>query len=596
MVSATEGWAVGRNGVILRYDGSSWQQVTSPITGYAYHLTAISMLDSQNGRIVGDGGVILSLKAKQAPISTPTSTLTPIPTNTPTPTITPTPTNTPTPTPIPPDDYEPDDSCAQAGMIPSDGTIQTRSFHDQADDDWVRFEVTQGMTYTIEARVPPSSRADLMVEVSEGCNRLPELQAHVFTPDVRYEVVAESDGQVYVHLFNEDALVYGGDVTYDLSVRVEDGQTQHGALIIVAGKYTNDDPVQGNIHHVTNEVYKLFRTQGHPAEQIYYLATEPLDANGDGTSDVDQFATSSNLQAAITTWAPQYVGPNQALTLFMMDHGSYDKLYLDETRRERVLPGELDSWLNELEAKTGAKVNVIIEACQSGSFIDPDENLNKEGRVIITASDALAPTFASESGAVFSDALLSALMQRKTLQVAFDEARWATEQHPYAKTQRPLLNSDGNHRPNQPSDEAEAARRGFAISGSFADDPREQWAPYIRDAEIRHFAGAKGQIWADVLDDQGVDDLHVWAMVYPPSYEPPTSSEEIVPAVRRLSLAELSGTEAQYGAEYDAYRFFNEAGEYRIVIYAKDDDGLVARPKEIVLQTGWELYLPLLLR
>jgi len=543
------------------------------------------------------------------PSATPTNTAThtvsptPIPTNTPTPTPTDTPTNTPTPTPtatltptpLPEDDYEPDDACAQARTIPTDGTIQTHNFHEQADDDWVRFEVTQGMTYTIEARVSPSSRADLMVEVSEGCNRLPELQAYPFTPDVRIEVTPEpeSDGQVYLHLFNQDALVYGGDVTYDLSVRAEDGEAQHGALIIVAGKYKNNDPLQANIHHVTNEVYELFRAQGHPAEQIYYLATEPFDLDQDGESDVDQVPNSSHLQAAITKWAAPYVGPNRALTLFMMDHGSYDKLYLDETRQERVSPSELDTWLSELEANRGAKVNVLIEACRAGSFIDPVKTISKEGRVVIAATDTLAPSYASNDGAYFSDALFSALAQGKSLKAAFDEAKGSVSEDPIARAQSPWIDSDGNAIPNQPSDNAEAERRGFAITGSF---PTEQWAPYIRNAEIRNFVGTKGQIWADVLDDQGVNRLYVWAVVYPPSYQPPTSSEEIVPAVRRLTLAQISGTEAQYGAEYDAYRFFNEKGEYRIVIYAEDDDGLLGHPKVLVLQTGSELYLPLVLR
>jgi len=33
IVSSTEGWAIGQDGVILHWDGSKWSQVASPIVG-----------------------------------------------------------------------------------------------------------------------------------------------------------------------------------------------------------------------------------------------------------------------------------------------------------------------------------------------------------------------------------------------------------------------------------------------------------------------------------------------------------------------------------------------------------------------------------
>lgn len=488
------------------------------------------------------------------------------------------------------DAYESDDNCAQATTIATDGTLQAHTFHQQADDDWVRFEVTEGMTYTIEARVPPSSPVDLIMERYSDCGRLPETFGPAYSPDIRQEYTSSTDGYLYLHFLNENALSYGAEVQYDVSVRALDGSDQHGALIIVAGKYEANDPLQRNIHQVTDQVYRLFRQQGHPEAQIHYLATDiSLDPDGDGVADVDGLANGSNLQNAITEWAAQYVGPERALTLFLMDHGGYDKLYLDGTRNELLKPAELDSWLTQLETQTGTKVNIIIEACQSGSFISLDETISKSGRVIMTATDTYAPSFASQNGAVFSDALLSALAQGFNLKAAFDEAKWAVQEHPQASAQIPWLESDGNGLPNQPSDNPDAERRGFAITGSF---PIDRWSPYIREAEIKDFNGIQAKIWAKVLDDQNIQN--VWAVLYPPSYQAPESSEEIVPSPDRIPL--LKDGSVPYGAEYSISWQFTELGEYHLVIYAEDDDGLISRPKEISLRTGWGLYLPLIMR
>jgi len=56
MTSATEGWAVGRNGTILRYHNGQWLVYSSPT---AQHLRGIDMVSSELGWIVGDYGTVL---------------------------------------------------------------------------------------------------------------------------------------------------------------------------------------------------------------------------------------------------------------------------------------------------------------------------------------------------------------------------------------------------------------------------------------------------------------------------------------------------------------------------------------------------------
>lgn len=57
MLTGNDGWAVGLNGAIARWNGSILAQVPSPVTT---NLNAVSMVDSSTGWAVGDNGTILN--------------------------------------------------------------------------------------------------------------------------------------------------------------------------------------------------------------------------------------------------------------------------------------------------------------------------------------------------------------------------------------------------------------------------------------------------------------------------------------------------------------------------------------------------------
>lgn len=56
MPSDTEGWVVGENGLVLRWDGQTWSEFPKPTLA---NLNAIAMLSPTDGWIVGDAGTIL---------------------------------------------------------------------------------------------------------------------------------------------------------------------------------------------------------------------------------------------------------------------------------------------------------------------------------------------------------------------------------------------------------------------------------------------------------------------------------------------------------------------------------------------------------
>lgn len=118
-------------------------------------------------------------------------------------------------TPVVPgaDDYEPDDDCGAAKSISTDGTPQVRSFVPVTDTDYVQFEVTQGVTYTITA-AGTGDDADPNIELSDSCNFAPP-----FGTTARVDFVAPTSGTYYLKLTNNAQNPDPNQTTYQLMVQ-----------------------------------------------------------------------------------------------------------------------------------------------------------------------------------------------------------------------------------------------------------------------------------------------------------------------------------------------------------------------------------------
>jgi len=525
----------------------------------------------------------------------PTPTNTPIPptsTNTP---IPPTATNTPIPTPTPlvapPDTYEADNSCAEAKAITTDGLAQSHTFHVSGDEDWVKFEGTAGTTYLVDARVPDDSLADVVLVMYDKCNGT-ATPNDSFNPEIHIQFKAPSTGTYYLQLTdgNDNG---GANVAYQLSIRQLGDVPSPGVLVLVGGRLRANDSLQRNIYNVTNNVYRLFTNQGYPPERITYLANDlKLDPDNDVTTqDVDNLASRTTLEQAILQAADK-VGPDRALTLYMMDHGNEDKFYLNGGL-QTVDPTELSGWLDTLEAAApGVKVNVIIDACYSGSFIKGTKRLGKAGRVIIASTTDQTSAYASKAqGAIFSDSFIQGLGQKWSLYDSFMEGQ--TVAKTWYPQQKAWLDANGNGTPNEAADFSLAQQRGFAIAGTF-DPPMP---PYIATANgPAQIKNGQGELQALVKDDVGATALDVWAVIYKPSYITPTTSEELVADVENLPTIKLNGPDTNH-VYHGLYEGFNETGTYRLVIYAKDEEGLLSRPRELTVTIGGvKVYLPLIVK
>ncbi|MEZ4734723.1 MAG: C13 family peptidase [Caldilineaceae bacterium] len=484
------------------------------------------------------------------------------------------------------DAYEADSSCTRSRSITTDGSeVQVHTFHTAEDRDWIRFDAVAGTRYRVEVVVPDGSNADVALESYRDCESAPSEQASpTFSVGARLDISRTVSGPTYIRLVPVRSEQTGANALYHVSVRNLGAPPPNRALIIAAGRLKMNDLVQPNIDHVADRVYRLFQSKGYTDDNIFLLTTDAGQALRDAP------ATKTNLKTAITEWAASRVA-NGVLTLYMVDHGSEEKFYLDNVNQEVVTPAELDEWLSTLEDQVaGVKINVIIEACQSGSFISPaGGSISSNGRVIITSSNQTEDAYASAEGAYFSDHLLSWLQQDYSIRKSFEEAGAA------AKTihglQEAWLDANGDGLVNKEEDFRLAAQRGFAFPGTL---PGDEWAPeFFAVEQVAPVNEGRVRVRVDVRDDKTV--RQVWVVVYPPDYTPPPAGAELRPEVLHTVLFTRIDNDNHWEAEIVGLQ---QPGAYRLIVHAEDGVGMVARPMMLTVNTASQhpVYLPLIHR
>lgn len=390
-----------------------------------------------------------------------------------------------------------------------------------------------------------------------------------------------------------------GDNTVELTVYDEAGNfskktlavkrlgASPGAVLIVAG-HNETFALQTNIYNAANRAYRIFKSAGFTDDNIYYIA--PVEQKPDGTVNrVDANTSPAAVQNAILNWAKENgrVGAGKPFFIYLMDHGFADKYCVSGCNDAgKITPADLNNWLRTLEIETGVNtVNVIIEACQSGSFLDRfngtaqdiANSLSRAGRVIITSTDRANNAYASAQGAYFSDAFFSCLADSGNLKSCYDQGVAAVTATGVAQV--PWLDDNGDGLSNS-NDGTVAQNR---VVTRFFSSVR----PQITGATLER-QGANGTLTAIVEEGAEAIDI-VWAALYPPSFQEPdgVTLNLNVPTVRLEPDADNPGR----------YRFvyangFTEPGDYRVVFYAQDKEGIHATPR--TPGAGGSLYLPLI--
>ena len=148
--------------------------------------------------------------------------------------------------------------------------------------------------------------------------------------------------------------------------------------------------------------YRTCLARGFKKENIYVLHyTYILDLDGDYINDVRDIATLPKLTEAIEDWAAHRNYPSTNLYIFLTGHGNVDSYTM--VGSSNLTPVKLDSMLNKYCSINEAyKINIVYDACKSGSFID---ELSKSGRVVMTSTNDSLLSWFKEDGS-FSFGLL----------------------------------------------------------------------------------------------------------------------------------------------------------------------------------------------
>ncbi len=356
-----------------------------------------------------------------------------------------------------------------------------------------------------------------------------------------------------------------------------------GAAIIVAGRGSANEPLRDNIYHAANQAYDTLQAGGLDDEQIRYLAPELADAR------VDAIVTPAEVQQAITDWAVQHVANGAPLWLYLVDHGKPGRFCLDscgdaDTLRARELGAALDAF----QRATGSEVILIIEACNSGSFIATSDGLSgwPDGRprLVIASTGTDLPAYADPvGGTIFSDPFFSRLRGGATLLEAVQAGIANVQANNYQQT--PQYDGDGDGQPNRPADET-------ALAGRRLLPAALGLAPQITAARVT--AVRQGQATISAAVTWGSAAGPVYAAIYPPGYQLPASPDGVSMPDDGAPRAQLLDPDAD-GTYTTTYSNFLAEGAYRLVLYARDAQGQLSDPVVLVVPKP-AIYLPLVIR
>jgi hypothetical protein len=85
---------------------------------------------------------------------------------------------------------------------------------------------------------------------------------------------------------------------------------------------------------------------------------------------------------------------------------------------------------------------------------------------------------------------------------------------------------------------------------------------------------------------------NVYAVIYPPGYQPPAAQSRLI-SETLPTVTLINQGDNLYSASWPG---FTQLGQYRIVIYARDDKGEPAQPLELLVNNGRFTYLPVVVR
>ena len=225
----------------------------------------------------------------------------------------------------------------------------------------------------------------------------------------------------------------------DVSVKMSDAQYDCvDAWIIIGGDKSSHE--YWELVLLTLEwVYDQALALGNNDNEILMLVPEFALAH---TSREYGDSSPTNLNYAFNTWAPDKVGPNGVLAVYLHDHGGNNAMA--NYPYPSLTASELDQYMDDFEAASGSdRIIVVYEACSSGSFVD---ELSKSDRIIMTSTEPGYSAWWSPIPphiSLFGEGLFTSILAGNSIGDAFVDANNEIIALGYGDIQKPVI--DDNH-------------------------------------------------------------------------------------------------------------------------------------------------------
>jgi len=166
------------------------------------------------------------------------------------------------------------------------------------------------------------------------------------------------------------------DTSSDVSVKVSDAQYECVDAWIIIGGDKSSHEYWELVLTTLEWVYDQALALGSNDDDILMLVPEVAVTH---TSREYGDSSPNNMDWAFNTWAPNKVGSNGVLGVYLHDHGGTDAMA--NYPYPSLTASQLDQYLDDFEAISGSdRIIVVYEACSSGTFVD---ELSKSDRIII---------------------------------------------------------------------------------------------------------------------------------------------------------------------------------------------------------------------
>jgi len=349
------------------------------------------------------------------------------------------------------------------------------------------------------------------------------------------------------------------------------------AIIIAGG-----GPYEGN--HLwdatrmnANFAYRTLNYQGFGKNDIYYLTSDTeLDLDGDGERDTAKYlnnndkeevngaATKENFYTILSyiSESSQEEDIND-LVLYLVDHGGEKIFRMNETQTCSV--SELKSKLEEVAKKISGKIFIIYDACESGTFHSDLESLSDGKHILITSTSGKENAYFMAQGSVsFSNLFWTNIFNGDCVRDAFQQARNAVKKATESKQEPRVSPSYSN----------------LEKDISIGTGVQMNWmGPKIDMPSEYRVNGSSASLHAQVIDNDGDNIDHVWAIIIPPFGNVSDNSVLEMPSIDLMP----DGTTVNYKAVYDK---FNIKGTYLVVIHARDSKGNTSVSEPVKVSVG----------